>query len=31
MKVRNPVIDYTAVRPHWAPIPEFAQDYNAKS
>ena len=31
MRVRRPRIDYGQVRPHWAPIPEFAQHHNAAS
>ena len=31
MKVRNPRIDYSQVRPHWAPNHEFAHDRNASS
>jgi predicted metal-dependent hydrolase len=31
MQVRQPSIDYSQVRPHWAPNPEFAQHHNASS
>jgi predicted metal-dependent hydrolase len=31
MKVRFPKIDFSKVRIHWAPNPEFAQSYNAFS
>jgi hypothetical protein len=31
MLVRQPNIDYSQVRPHWAPNPEFAQHHNASS
>ena len=31
MKVRMPKIDYSKVRPHWAPNHEFAHDRNASS
>ncbi|HBP0042035.1 metal-dependent hydrolase [Pseudomonas aeruginosa] len=31
MKVRQPVFDFSSIRPHWAPVREFAQSYNAFS
>lgn len=31
MQVRRPQLDFTNFRPHWAPVPEFAQSYNAFS
>jgi predicted metal-dependent hydrolase len=31
MKVRYPALDFSKIRPHWAPHAEFAQMYNANS
>lgn len=31
MKVRLPTFDFSSIRPHWAPVREFAQSYNAFS
>ncbi|PZR42794.1 MAG: metal-dependent hydrolase, partial [Stutzerimonas stutzeri] len=31
MRVRSPTIDFSDVRPNWAPNREFAQYYNAAS
>ena len=31
MKVRQPAFDFSSIRPHWAPVREFAQSYNAFS
>ena len=31
MQVRRPQLDFTNFRPHWAPVLEFAQSYNAFS
>ncbi|MBG6287017.1 metal-dependent hydrolase [Pseudomonas nitroreducens] len=31
MKVRQPDFDFSSIRPHWAPVREFAQSYNAFS
>lgn len=31
MKVRQPGFDFSAIKPHWAPVKEFAQSYNAFS
>jgi|LNAP01.1.fsa_nt_gb predicted metal-dependent hydrolase len=31
MRVRSPQIDFSQVRPHWAPVTEFAQRFNAAS
>ncbi|MBA1204259.1 metal-dependent hydrolase [Pseudomonas capeferrum] len=31
MKVRQPAFDFSTIRPHWAPVREFAQSYNAFS
>lgn len=31
MKVRRPGFDFSTIRPHWAPVTEFAQLYNAFS
>ncbi len=31
MKVRQPGFDFSSINPHWAPVREFAQSYNAFS
>ena len=31
MKVRRPICDFTQTPAHWAPVPEFAQNFNASS